>query len=69
MDYEFNALEVKEDDHIVINLPDNICISIARGDIGYSVDFSNTDTSTIVEMGWVSDDDLDLLYEDDEDED
>ena len=66
MDYEFNALEIKEEDHIVINLPDNICISIFRGDIGYSVDFSNTDTSTIIEMGWVSDDDLDL-YEEDED--
>ena len=65
-DYEFNALEVTEDSHIVINLPDNVCVTIARGDIGYSVDFSNTDTSTIVEMGWVSDDDLDLI-EDDED--
>ena len=60
-DYEFNALEVTEDSHILINLPNNIAITIARGDIGYSVDFSNTDTSTIVEMGWVSDDDLDLI--------
>lgn len=64
-DYEFNALEVTEDSHIVINLPDNIAITIARGDIGYSVDFSNTDTSTIVEMGWVSDDDLDLIEDED----
>ena len=64
-DYEFNALEVTEDSHIVINLPNNISITVARGDIGYSVDFSNTDTSTIVEMGWVSDDDLDLIEDED----
>lgn len=64
-DYDFNALEVTEDSHIVINLPDNVCVTIARGDIGYSVDFSNTDTSTIVEMGWVSDDDLDLIIDED----
>ena len=62
-DYEFNALDVTEDSHIVVNLPNNICITIVRGDIGYSVDFSNTDTSTIYEMGWVSDDDLDLIEE------
>lgn len=61
--YEFNALGMAQDSHITINLPNNICVTICRGDIGYSVDFSNTDTSTIYEMGWVSDDDLDLIEE------
>ena len=64
-DYEFDALEVTENSIITINLPNNIAITVARGDIGYSVDFSNTDTSTIVEMGWVSDDDLDLIEDED----
>lgn len=66
MDYNFNATELQEEDHIIVELPNNIRISIFRGDIGYSVDFKNTCNDTIYEMGWVSDDDLEL-NEDDED--
>lgn len=67
MDYDFDATGLQEEDHITIELPNNIRISIFRGDVGYSVDFENTCNDTIYEMGWVSDDDLDL-YEEDEDE-
>ena len=65
MDYKFKAEDLQQDDYIIIDLPNNVSICINRGDIGYSVDFSNTDTSTIVEMGWVSDDDLDLIEDED----
>ena len=61
MDYEFTAEDLQQDDYIIINLPDNVSVCVNRGDIGYSVDFRNKDTDTIVEMGWVSDDDLDLI--------
>ena len=66
MQYEFNALEVGQNDCIVINLPNNVCLNVSRGDYGYSVDFTNTDTSTIFELGWASDDDLDLIEEEEE---
>ena len=68
MDYKFNAEELGNEDYVIVYLPDNISVCINRGDIGYSVDFRNSCNDTIVEMGWVSDDDLEL-YGDEEDED
>ena len=61
MDYKFKAEDLQQDDYIIIDLPNNVSVCINRGDIGYSVDFRNKTTDTIVEMGWVSDDDLDLI--------
>ena len=65
MDYKFSAEDLQQEDYVIINLPDNVSVCINRGDIGYSVDFRNKTTDTIVEMGWVSDDALDLIVDED----
>ena len=68
MDLEFDARELQEEEHIYIKLPNNVEISIFKGDIGYSVDFINHDKDIIHEMGWVdNDEDLELYDEDEED--
>lgn len=66
MDYNFEAKDLKQENYIIIDLPNNVSVCINRGDIGYSVDFRNKTTDTIVEMGWITDDDLDLIADDDE---
>lgn len=63
----FRAEKVQDGSHIEVLIPIEdkiIIVVIARGDIGLSVDMVGAKGET-VEMGWVSDDDLDLI--DDED--
>ena len=55
--YKFQATDLQEEEYIIIELPDNKSVCINRGDIGYSVDFMN-ENEDIVQLGWVSDDDL-----------
>lgn len=64
-DYRFNATGLEEQDHIYIELPNGIIATIARGDIGYAVDFENR-IGGLVELGWVFDDDLADVLTDDE---
>jgi hypothetical protein len=65
MDYKFQATELNDTDYVIVELPNNISVCINRGDTGYSVDFRNSCTDTIVQMGWVADDDLDLTSDED----
>lgn len=63
-DYRFNATGLEEQDCIYVELPNGITATITRGDIGYIVDFENR-LGEVIEVGWVSDDDLaDDLTED-----
>ena len=63
-DYRFKATELEQDDFIIVELPNNISVCINRGDIGYSVDFMNKNED-IIQCGWVSDDDLGLIEDED----
>lgn len=65
MDYEFNAEDLQQENYIDITLPDNRVMHIYRGDVGYSVDFYDSCNYLIYEMGWVDDDDLDLIEDED----
>ena len=59
---------VREDDVIILNVQvegKTVQFEIFRGDCGISIDAIGT-KGTITEMGWVSDDDLDLIEEDEE---
>lgn len=54
---------VKEDDKIILNVKIDgkiVQFEISRGDYGIGVDVIGT-KGTITEMGWVSDDDMDLI--------
>ena len=59
---------VREDDNIILNvqIEDKLVqFEIFRGDCGIGVDVIGA-KGTITELGWASDDDMDLIDEDEE---
>ena len=59
---------VREDDNIILNIQVEdklVQFEIFRGDCGISVDVIGA-KGTITELGWASDDDMDLIDEDEE---